>query len=78
MCTHFHIRFNLQIDEWAKDEYVAVNATFKLNKCRIQKDPIGTVLVMGPWNFPIWCSLCPVLNALAAGNTVVLKVTTLR
>jgi len=48
--------------------------TFKFNKCRIRKEPIGVVLVMGPWNFPIWCTLCPVLNVFAAGNTVILKV----
>ena len=64
----------LQLDEWAKEEYVPVDMAFKFNKCRIRKEPIGVVLVMGPWNFPIWCNICPALNALAAGNTVVLKV----
>jgi len=52
--------------------------TFKLNKCRIRKEPLGVILVMGPWNFPVWCSLCPALNAIAAGNTVILKVFTSR
>jgi len=48
--------------------------TFKFNKCRIRKEALGVILVMGPWNFPVWCTLCPALNAIAAGNTVVLKV----
>jgi len=65
-----------KLDAWAKEEYVPVDLTFYFNKCRIRKEPIGVVLVMGPWNFPVWCSLCPALNALAAGNTVILKVLT--
>lgn len=63
----------VQIDTWAKDEYVPVNMTFKFSKCRIRKEPLGVVLVMGPWNYPVWCTLCPALNAIAAGNAVLLK-----
>jgi len=40
----------------------------------MRKEPLGVVLVMGPWNYPVWCSLTPAVNALAAGNTIVLKV----
>ena len=35
--------------------------------------PYGTVLVMSPWNYPILLSLDPVAEAVAAGNTVILK-----
>ena len=35
--------------------------------------PYGTVLIMSPWNYPILISLTPLIAALAAGNTVVLK-----
>ena len=64
----------MKVDHWAKDEYVPVSVTFKFNKCRFRKEPLGVVLVFGPWNYPIWCTLCPVLYAIAAGNTVVVKV----
>jgi acyl-CoA reductase-like NAD-dependent aldehyde dehydrogenase len=47
--------------------------SFYLNKCRIIKEPVGVVLIMGPWNFPVWCNLCPALYCIAAGNTVILK-----
>ncbi len=38
-----------------------------------QYEPLGTVLVIAPWNYPIQLSLVPMAGALAAGNAVVLK-----
>lgn len=35
--------------------------------------PYGTVLVMNPWNYPFLLALDPLVDAIAAGNTVVLK-----
>lgn len=35
--------------------------------------PYGTVLVMNPWNYPFLLSMDPLIAAVAAGNTVVLK-----
>lgn len=35
--------------------------------------PKGKVLVISPWNYPLYLSLCPVISAIAAGNRVVLK-----
>jgi aldehyde dehydrogenase (NAD+) len=35
--------------------------------------PYGNVLVMSPWNYPFLLSMDPVIEAVAAGNTVVLK-----
>ncbi|MGW7268430.1 aldehyde dehydrogenase family protein [Streptomyces sp. NPDC054842] len=36
-------------------------------------DPLGVVLVIAPWNYPVQLLLTPLLGALAAGNTVVAK-----
>lgn len=36
-------------------------------------EPYGNVLVMSPWNYPLLLSLAPVISAVAAGNTVILK-----
>eukprot|EP00511_Aplanochytrium_stocchinoi_P012393 CAMPEP_0204875820 /NCGR_PEP_ID=MMETSP1348-20121228/46997_1 /ASSEMBLY_ACC=CAM_ASM_000700 /TAXON_ID=215587 /ORGANISM="Aplanochytrium stocchinoi, Strain GSBS06" /LENGTH=396 /DNA_ID=CAMNT_0052032447 /DNA_START=139 /DNA_END=1329 /DNA_ORIENTATION=+ len=36
-------------------------------------EPKGVVLVIGPWNFPFHLTLVPVINAIAAGNVVVIK-----
>lgn len=39
----------------------------------IHKDPYGVVLVMGAWNYPLQLTLLPVVGAIAAGNSVVIK-----
>jgi aldehyde dehydrogenase (NAD+) len=39
----------------------------------VQYDPLGVVLVIGPWNYPLYLSLGPLVAAVAAGNCVVLK-----
>lgn len=39
----------------------------------IYPEPLGTVLVIGAWNYPYQLSLVPMLTALAAGNTCILK-----
>jgi acyl-CoA reductase-like NAD-dependent aldehyde dehydrogenase len=39
----------------------------------IRRDPIGTVLVVAPWNYPYLCVVNSVVPALLAGNTIVLK-----
>lgn len=35
--------------------------------------PYGTVLIMSPWNYPVLLTLDPLIDAIAAGNTVVVK-----
>ena len=35
--------------------------------------PYGTVLIMSPWNYPLLLTLEPLIDAIAAGNTVILK-----
>lgn len=35
--------------------------------------PYGVTLVMSPWNYPVLLTLCPLIGAIAAGNTCVLK-----
>jgi len=39
----------------------------------LQPEPLGCVLILAPWNYPFLLSLDPLISALAAGNTVVLK-----
>ena len=35
--------------------------------------PYGTVLIMSPWNYPLLMTIGPLVDALAAGNTAVVK-----
>ena len=35
--------------------------------------PYGTILIMSPWNYPVLLTLEPLIDALSAGNTVIVK-----
>lgn len=39
----------------------------------VQYDPLGVVLVIGPWNYPFYLTMGPVVAAVAAGNAAVVK-----
>ena len=39
----------------------------------IYREPYGSVLVIAPWNYPFQLAMCPVIAAVAAGNSVTLK-----
>ncbi|KOM41565.1 hypothetical protein LR48_Vigan04g176300 [Vigna angularis] len=43
------------------------------SSAEIVPEPLGVVLVISPWNYPMLLALDPVLGAIAAGNAVVLK-----
>ena len=57
---------------WSRSLNVApYNPT--LGSYRLVAEPLGRVLVISTWNYPFQLSLLPAINALAAGNEVVLK-----
>ena len=43
------------------------------SKSNIHKEPYGNVLIISPWNYPFSLSFVPLIGAMAAGNTAVLK-----
>lgn len=61
------------LDKWAKDESVKTGLAFKLTSAHIRKEPLGAVLIIGAWNYPISLLLGPMIGAIAAGNTIVAK-----
>jgi aldehyde dehydrogenase (NAD+) len=44
-----------------------------LDRIETRKVPLGTVLIISPWNYPIQLLLLPLVGAIAGGNTVILK-----
>ncbi|XP_019500717.1 PREDICTED: aldehyde dehydrogenase family 3 member B1-like, partial [Hipposideros armiger] len=58
---------------WMKDEKVTKNLATQLDSAFIRKEPLGVVLIISPWNYPVYLSLMPLVGAVAAGNCVVLK-----
>ena len=61
------------IRKFARDERRATPITNFVAKSFVKKSPRGAVLVMSPWNYPFLLTMDPVVDALAAGNTVVVK-----
>ena len=61
------------IKKWAKPTSVFPSLLNFPSTDFIYKEPYGNVLVIAPWNYPFQLALCPVIAAVAAGNSVVLK-----
>lgn len=61
------------IDKWAADEHVWAGITWATHGTTIRKDPNGTVLVLSAWNYPLTLAITPLAQAIATGNTVILK-----
>lgn len=59
--------------KWLAPERASVPLSLMPASAKIVRDPLGVVLVIAPWNYPVQLSLVPVMGALAGGNTVVLK-----
>ena len=58
---------------WAKPKRVLPSILNFPSSDYIYSEPYGKVLVISPWNYPFQLALCPLIAAVAAGNSVVLK-----
>jgi aldehyde dehydrogenase (NAD+) len=61
------------LEAWNKPRKVKVPLTFKPGGGSIHPQPLGTVCIIAPWNYPVQLLLAPLVPAVAAGNTAVLK-----
>ncbi|MER6372521.1 aldehyde dehydrogenase family protein [Streptomyces mirabilis] len=62
------------LENWLQPRPVEVPAHFgPTTTAYTTYDPLGVVLVIAPWNFPLHLLIDPIIGALAAGNTVVAK-----
>ncbi|HEY6954774.1 MAG TPA: aldehyde dehydrogenase [Flavisolibacter sp.] len=61
------------LKKWMKRERVATNLLNFPSKSFVYKEPLGVVLIIGPWNYPLQLLLTPLVGAIAAGNCAVLK-----
>ncbi|KAF5494393.1 Beta-apo-4'-carotenal oxygenase [Colletotrichum siamense] len=59
---------------WVQDDKnIDVFLPFSLLRPRIRKEPLGMVLIIGTYNFPVQLNICPLIGAIAAGCTAVVK-----
>ena len=62
------------LPKWIKDETIPdMPLANRLVSPRVRKDPLGAVLIIGAYNFPVQLSIGPFVGAIAGGNTAVLK-----
>ncbi|MBT7428936.1 MAG: aldehyde dehydrogenase family protein [Ilumatobacter sp.] len=61
------------LNAWTKPKKIGVPITFKPGKAMLRPEPLGTVCIIAPWNYPVQLLFAPLIPALAAGNTAVLK-----
>lgn len=59
--------------KWMRRQRISVPMAQLPARAWVQYDPLGTVLVIGPWNYPFYLSMAPAVAAVAAGNCVVVK-----
>jgi aldehyde dehydrogenase (NAD+) len=59
--------------KWMQPKKVATNLMNLPSKSFVYKEPLGVVLIIGPWNYPFQLLFTPLVGAIAAGNCVVLK-----
>lgn len=62
-----------KLKSWSKRKRVRTNWVNFPAKSYIIPEPLGVSLVIGAWNYPYQLSFAPVIAAIAAGNTVILK-----
>ncbi|NUV69434.1 aldehyde dehydrogenase family protein [Streptomyces sp. CAI-121] len=58
---------------WARPRRGPVPASLRPARARLVPEPLGVILVLAPWNYPVQLLLDPLAGVLAAGNTAVLK-----
>lgn len=61
------------LNRWIRPRRVPVPLALMPGRAAYRYEPLGVVLVIGPWNYPFYLCLAPMVGALAAGNCVILK-----
>ncbi|MBR2386430.1 aldehyde dehydrogenase [bacterium] len=65
--------FLKNLKKLAKDKIVKTPITNFHSKSIIKSTPYGNVLIISPWNYPFLLSIETLIDALSAGNTIILK-----
>ncbi|GAB2837726.1 aldehyde dehydrogenase [Ferruginibacter profundus] len=61
------------LKKWMTDDLVSTNLLNVPSTSFVMKEPLGVVLIIGPWNYPLQLLFTPLVGAIAAGNCCVLK-----
>lgn len=61
------------LDSWMRPERVPTPLVSQPASSKIVAEPLGTVCVIAPWNYPFQLVMAPLIAAISAGNAVVVK-----
>ena len=61
------------LEKWAGEEYIPTPVYMQPGRSRIRREPYGTVLIIGPYNYPFHLLMEPLTSAVAAGNCAVVR-----
>ncbi|MGB8390642.1 aldehyde dehydrogenase family protein [Mycobacterium sp.] len=61
------------VKKWMRRRRISLPLVQLPGRAWVQYDPLGVVLIIGPWNYPLYLSLGPLVAAVAAGNCAVIK-----
>lgn len=61
------------VKRWMKPRRIKTSLSQIPGKNFVIAEPLGQVLIMSPWNYPLQLTIVPLIGALAAGNVVVIK-----
>lgn len=61
------------LSRWARRRKVPATAAILPSRSYIVREPLGCVLIVSPWNYPVQLLLSPLVGAIAAGCTAILK-----
>jgi aldehyde dehydrogenase (NAD+) len=62
-----------KLKKWAKKKRVKTNLVNQPGRSYVRPEPLGVSLIIGAWNYPYLLTLAPMVPAIAAGCTIVLK-----
>ena len=62
-----------RVGRWSRREWKMPTMAVLPSMSYVVKEPLGTALIVAPWNYPVQLLLCPLVGAIAAGCTAVLK-----
>ena len=65
--------FLKNLKQWAKPRKVPLPMNLRPGTAVVRPEPLGCVLIIAPWNYPVQLTLVPLIAAIAAGNTAVIK-----
>jgi|SRR5689334_11111706 len=61
------------LQRWMNPEKTKTNLVNLPSSSYVLREPLGVVLIIGPWNYPLQLLFTPLVGAIAAGNCVVVK-----